>query len=120
MKTVKVSEATNKQLDWLVTGIDLSNEPRPKAWVLDYHARGEYSHGYTALWEVGGPVIDDYRIMFMSEVDGVTGEILGIRAYFAEQGLSGPTGLGDTHLQAAMRAVVVRFCGDTAGVPEGI
>ena len=123
MKTIKVSEATERQLDWLVAkceGLELHRNA-----LLD----GQIKEG----WWVSGYYIDPNNWIPLSLLNYSTnwsqgGQIIereGISIIFHEQGhwtasnLHGTVcGEGPTPLIAAMRGHVAGRLGDTAEVPE--
>ncbi len=123
MKTIKVAEATERQLDWLVAkceGLELHRNA-----LLD----GQIKEG----WWVSGYYIDPNNWIPLSLLNYSTnwsqgGQIIereGISIIFHEQGhwtasnLHGTVcGEGPTPLIAAMRCYVASRLGDTAEVPE--
>ena len=64
-------------------------------------------------WSQGGPLIDEHGIMFQS-----TGNGAYLMAYLRKQGTSGPTGIGETHLIAAMRCLLASVTGVSVEVPS--
>lgn len=64
-------------------------------------------------WSQGGPLIDKHDIMFQG-----TGNGAHIMAYLRKQGTSGPTGIGGTHLIAAMRCLLASVTGASVEVPS--
>lgn len=56
MKTIKVSEATNIQLDWLVDNIEGVKNYGVKDWLEQRRYGG--SNRYCTDWSQGGPIIE--------------------------------------------------------------
>jgi len=113
MKKIKVSEATNVQLDWLVAkceGIDLFET---EGWLYDTDEGTRRVYRPTTDWSQMGPIIGRGSILFHSSGDGAT-----LEAYLSSKGTSGPMGAGEDHLIAAARCYVTSKLGDTAEVPE--
>lgn len=99
MKTIKVAEATELQLDWLVARIEGDELPKAGGKGLDY----------STDWACGGPLV----------------EREGISVIFHEQGHWTASNLhgtlcveGPTPLIAAMRCYVASRLGDEVEVPE--
>lgn len=98
MKTIKVAEATERQLDWLVARLEGDELPKSGGKGLDY----------SSDWAHGGPIIerDDISLYCM------TSDWIAVH---------NPVGDGQsalTPLIAAMRCYAVSKLGDTAEVPE--
>ena len=108
MKTIKVSEATPIQLDWLVAKCE--GEGNWPIWKAD----GYYCQP-TKSWDQGGPIIERERLCArpLKEVWGcwVTDKYGDIHALAL-------SGFGPTPLIAAMRCFVISRLGDTVEVPE--
>ena len=96
MKTIKVSEATQLQLDWLVARIEGDELPKAGGQGLDY----------STDWAAGGPIKEKHQIS-TTYCGG------GVEAIF-----NGHYGQGPTELIAAMRCYVTSKLGDTVEVPE--
>ena len=120
MKTIRVSEATNTQLDWLVAKCEGATSIRfdGEFWRVesDYE---EYlgNLDYTADWSQMGPIIERETISVMHrhrpplhpEGDSWNAVILSSN----KRGWYGPT-----PLIAAARCYVVSKLGETVEVPE--
>jgi hypothetical protein len=111
MKTIKVSEATNIQLDWLVAkceGIPLG----PRGFVIYRDGEGDAA-GYTPStdWSQGGPIIEREKIQ--------SGYIATFKEWECRM-RGGNRSVGPTMLVAAMRCHVVSKIGDTAEVPDDL
>ena len=117
MKTIKVAEATQLQLDWLVAyaqgrtpTLNMNSHGRVwHGWWLATGGEYERMPNYSNDWAQGGPIL----------------EREGISIIFHEQGdwtasnLHGPVcEEGPTPLIAAMRCYVAGRLGDTVEVPE--
>jgi hypothetical protein len=116
MKTIKVAEATNAQLNWMV-GVaqgcyDLSLygvDPSIRAWKRGLGVTAPYSP--TTNWSQMGPIIERERIQLRSEQN---------IQYRAFTGLYGAEGVGPTHLIAAARCYVASKLGDEVEVPDAL
>ena len=109
MKTIKVAEATERQLDWLVARLEGDEPPKDGGKGLDY----------STDWACGGPIIgrmfeQGLRLHTAEYVTGVHNKNL------IAASLDSPNGFwfGPTPLIAAMRCHVASKLGDTAEVPE--
>lgn len=101
---VKVSEATDSVLDWLVV-LALGDAPDLTTWWFDHK-------NYSTDWSEGGPIIEREKISvkaqqpewaaYIAVCDGLTDRIL----------------YGPTSLIAAMRCFVASKLGDEVDVPE--
>ena len=98
MKTIKVAEATELQLDWLVARIEGDELPKDGGKGLDY----------STDWACGGSLIEREGI----SIYRITSDWSA--AYYP----SGATQDGPTALIAVMRCHVASKLGDTAEVPE--
>lgn len=134
MNKIKVSEATNLQLDWLVAkcegakGLRMHTyagiDPGPPVLVVDWE------HGWTALvdtnyttdWSQGGPIIERERIKVAPNLNQTWhGQIRHTQSHplVAHPVLAGWTNKhGPTPLIAAMRCYVTSKLGETVAVPE--
>lgn len=116
MKTVKVSEATPEQLNWLVMKLEFIRRieagEHVKAWVLERHAAGDPCGSPATDWSQGGPIIDREKI-------GIE-YTSAANWHAAIEWLDEPsyTEIGPTPLVAAMRCYVSSKFGDTVEVPE--
>ena len=98
MKTIKVVEATELQLDWLVARIEGDELPKSGGQGLDY----------SSDWACGGPILEREGI----SIYRMTSD------WSAAYNPSGATQNGPTPLIAVMRCYVASKLGETAKVPE--
>lgn len=99
MKTVKVAETTELQLDWLVARIEGAELPKDGGKGLDY----------STDWACGGPLLEHKGISIIFHGQG----------HWTASNLHGTVcGEGPTPLIAAMRCYAVSKLGETAEVPE--
>ena len=98
MKTIKVAEATERQLDWLVARIEGDELPKSGGQGLDY----------SSDWACGGPILEREGI----SIYRMTSD------WSAAYNPSGATQDGPTPLIAVMRCYVASKLGDTVEVPE--
>jgi hypothetical protein len=109
MKTIKVSEATNIQLDWLVTHIEGIKTYGIKDWL----EQRRYTHGvkFCTDWAHGGPIIEREKIELVPSIDG--------KVWYAES-LDRKARIErcPTPLIAAMRCFVTSKLGDEIEVPD--
>ena len=98
MKTVKVVEATERQLDWLVARIEGDELPKSGGKGLEY----------STDWACGGPILEREVI----SVYRMTSD------WSAAYNPSGATQDGPTPLIAAMRCYVSNRLGNEVEVPE--
>ena len=98
MKTIKVAEATELQLDWLVARIEGDELPKDGGKGLDY----------SSDWAVGGPIIEREGI----SIYRMTSD------WSAAYNPSGATQDGPTPLIAAMRCFVTSRLGEEVEVPD--
>ena len=117
MKTIKVSEATPIQLDWLVAKCE--KRPLSQASItsmLDRYGHLQLAHGGdyspTTSWTQSGPIIDQEKILFGPAANQ------RIAADMRRTGTSGVMGFGETHLIAAMRCYVASKLGEEVEVPK--
>lgn len=107
MKQIKVAEATELQLDWLVARIEGDELPKDGGKGLDY----------STDWAHGGPIVEREFITVeaghpwqaVTEIEVAEGDYIAsaeVRTY------------GPTPLVAAMRCYAVSKLGDTVEVPE--
>ena len=115
MKTVKVAEATERQLDWLVARIEGDELPKSGGKGLDY----------SSDWEAGGPIIERECIAVLPPMTrriGAERHAFPVDYWRAmlqrDENESATHGRGPTPLIAAMRCYVASRLGDTAEVPE--
>ena len=113
MNTVKVAEATNTQLDWLVAKCEGS-------WVLSldsfvpHHRLGRMN--FSTDWSQGGPIIEREKI----SVIHMEGTQHWVARKFQPACDTTPKSEGPTSLIAAMRCYVASKLGDEVDVPEGL
>lgn len=129
MKTIKISEATPAQIDYLVTVCE-GHKPHKDAlcggvlyegwWVFGYCydpnlAMSLSEFCYSRSWGKGGPIIEREGIdLNYSNHEGTSGEVWDA-ACEVNKVFGGPT-----PLIAAMRCYVASKMGDTAEVPDEI
>lgn len=107
MKKIRVSEAAELVLDWLVAkceGGEFVAEPGVNGIGMKYEATR-----YSTNWAQGGPIVERERIQLRPERGTEW------RAY---SGLLGPDMTGATPLIAAMRCFCASKLGDEIEVPE--
>ena len=108
MKTIKVSEATQRQLDWLVARIEGDELPKSGGKGLDY----------SSDWAHGGPIIEKHCIdvcCIPREYGHFWSASFPQPKSYKEQW---PRAYGPTPLFAAMRCYVISKLGNTGEVPE--
>ena len=98
MKTIKVVEATERQLDWLVARIEGDELPKSGGKGLDY----------SSDWAHGGPILEREGI----SIYRMTSD------WSAAHNPSGATQDGPTPLIAVMRCYVSNCLGSEVEVPE--
>lgn len=109
MKTIKVSEATGVELDWLVAkceGYKVAYLPETADVVINDRGVTMYFDPCSE-WSWGGPIIEREKIS--TEHSDKYGWITSKK---------GPCSIGPTPLIAAMRCYVASKLGETAEVPE--
>jgi len=109
VKTIKVSEATKIQLDWLVAkiqGIDLFET---EGW--HYTDGGRKPYQPSTDWSQGGPIIERERIAVQSPND---------KGWYATDYMLKTYESGPTPLIAAMRCYVTSKLGETVEIPKGL
>ena len=117
MKTIKVAEATQLQLNWLVAKVEgkdgvLHDDGITRCIVIAAPSgvyKGTYSPSIN--WALGGPIIERERITVRQWTDMPI-----IHAYMPHDGA--PWGAGLTPLIAAMRCYVASKLGREVEVPE--
>ena len=124
MKTIKVSEATNIQLDWLVAKaqgrkeikIFAPHRPTDRGWIeVRFNPEPKAATARfdpTVSWEFGGPIIEREEIGFAKY--GPNGSW---KAVIGETPRGSPF-YGPTPLIAAMRCYVASKLGDEVEIPE--
>ena len=133
MKTIKVSEATNTQLDWLVAkalGIDpqYNRNSHGGIWYGWTVALPMYSHlpCYTTDWAQMGPIIEREGPWVRESAvasPAIAHLVTPDKKWFAyarsnHDGTSSHCYYGETFLIAAARCYVASKLGDTVEVPE--
>ena len=98
MKTIKVAEATELQLDWLVARIEGDELPKDGGKGLDY----------STDWACGGPIIEQDEITLHRMTND----------WVAVHNPSGGGQPGPTPLIAAMRCFVTSRLGEEVEVPD--
>lgn len=116
MKTIKVSEATNTQLDWLVAKCEGAEDLHfnGEFWIVSDPINGSEYLGnldYTGDWSLMGPIIERERIGLSPWGD--RGEWL---AYTQRDRSSRWS--ADSALRAAAGCYVISKLGETVEVPE--
>lgn len=126
---VKTSELIGAALDWSVAQAaeqeihhEYVDDEQRKMLILkwqdysrneDFHQQKEWSP--STDWSQGGPLIEKYRVGFSVYSDQYS------ETHFASIGYPAQgSGSGQTHLVAAMRAIVAAKLGDEVDVPEGL
>ncbi len=118
MKTVKVSEATPIQLDWLVAKCEGLIGPDDKYTDKYCDALGYDQDGdFTTDWAQGGPIIEREHIRLRFETECYWHFTTPTDTWIANYEGVGEW-LGPTPLIAACRCYVARKLGDTVEVPE--
>lgn len=114
MKQIKVSEATDPALDWLVAKCEWVE------WTFETATTAEIVQDchYSTNWAQGGPIIERERISLQH-----LGDRIGWGARWPiwvpdGDGETIPAASGPTPLIAAMRCYVASKLGDTVEVPE--
>lgn len=114
MKTIKVAEATELQLDWLVAKVEDKNgvlhDDGITQCIVIAAPSGVYKGTYSPSinWAQGGPIIERELISVCSMTTD----------WFAKYSPSGATQDGPTPLIAAMRCYLVGKLGETVEVPK--
>ena len=109
---IKVSEATNPQLNWLVAkarGIKVKQGPNGILYTIDQHTLTVYSP--TTNWSQGGPLIDLWKVDVVHQGQHPEPWHAAVRC---------ETGNGPTPLIAVIRAHVTSDMGEEVEVPEGL
>ena len=104
---IKVSEATNIQLDWLVA--KALPAPANTLELLDRDIYNGFSP--TTNWAQGGPIMDREHI-------GVDFQGWGEWVAWDDKTIPAPRYIGPTPLVAAMRCYVASKIGDTVEIPK--
>jgi hypothetical protein len=108
---IKVSEAKDQALDWLVAKCEGVDE---RAAHL-FHDEGYYN--YSTDWSAGGPIIE--REKCIATLERLNGGSWRVQApYDRAQDRPGPYYYGPTPLVAAMRCYVASKLGDEVEIPE--
>jgi len=106
---IKTSEATPRQLNWLVAEIEGFVQEGDEPW-----QPGEEPFAFTTAWDQGGPIIERERIFVKPTINK------GWRSYQRDPFGNGicHSQYGPTPLIAAMRCYVASKLGDEVDVPE--
>ena len=118
MKTIKVSEATSIQLDWLVAKCNgdfaLYHNIEQGQRFLNLWTGSAFLK-YSSLWGCGGPIIERERLCArpLKEVWGCW-----VTDLYGDIHALSLSGFGPTPLIAAMRCYVASKMGDVVEVPE--
>ncbi|HAH86050.1 MAG TPA: hypothetical protein DCL60_01610 [Armatimonadetes bacterium] len=112
-KTIKVSEATNTQLDWLVAKCENGN---PELYGGTVHIAGPRSHFEpTTDWSQMGPIIEREKIDLLGSATKNAWVASAARSKLVGWRLLAE---GPTSLIAAARCYVASKLGETVEVPE--
>ena len=111
MKTIRVSEATSTQLDWLVAKCEGVNEETFRLYYeptepTDYDSHGYPEFHYSTIWAQMGPIIEREHI----------GLLPSGNAYYERNGGT-YFSYGETPLIAAARCYVMSKLGEEVEVP---
>lgn len=112
---VKVSEATNLQLDWMVAKCEGVDGEAARL----FHDEGHYN--YSTDWSQGGPLIEREEISVIVDRDRVFDAEEPVERWYATLPMicdAEYTEYGPTPLIAAMRCFVVSRLGDEVEVPD--
>lgn len=126
MPKVRVSEATNLQLDWMVAKAEglLGEITQAQTWVELSVLRGgvAFTHGRTysptTNWAQGGSILDDADINVISK-KYLNDPAKRYMAYL-DGGYVLDSVFGQTRLVAAMRCYVASKLGEEVEVPDGL
>lgn len=118
MKTIKVSETTRLQLDWLaskcVGDFALYHDIEDGQRFLNLWTDSAFLH-YSSNWANGGPIIERERINLVSQGDAH--DWVASRWDYEASDWTGHTP-GPTPLIAAVRCYVASKLGDVVEVPD--
>ena len=121
LKTILVSNTTERQLSWLV-GIAMGRDwscggmYNPICNFNDEYANdgGDYANN----WNLCGPIIERERISLKENVPAYSDNIWNAFPSSTAKGAGGKWGVGPTPLIAAMRCYVASKLGDRVEIPE--
>lgn len=118
MKTIRVAEASNIQLDWLVGRAGGGGKLPIWQWIDGRSLRGMFC--YTTNWSQMGPIIERERLTTQTDQHDTEGPMW--TAYkreflFAEDGTD-CWSVGTTPLIAAARCYIMSKLGEVVEVPE--
>lgn len=118
MKQVKVSEATNIQLDWMVSTLtnpewDYEDRAYNTFDWIDTGDTNDEQYSPSTDWSQGGPIIEWEKIG-LSQITHKGDEVLWVASAFSVK----CWGYGPTPLVAAMRCHVTSKLGGVVEVPE--
>lgn len=129
MKTIKVSEATELQLDWLAATcqgrkdikVFSPHRPTDRGWVeVRFNPEPKAATARfdpSSSWEFGGPIIEREGLYLKARNDAKEWKA-GALSMNHRDGKPGHLYSGPTPLIAAMRCYVASKLGDTVEVPE--
>ena len=121
MKTIKVSEATQRQLDWLVAkcgGRALDTTDPNDLWLSRDGIADQPLHSYTPSsdWAQGGPIIERIKgLEFKHWLESKPESCCEVRIHNYEGDW---VAFGPTPLIAVMRSYVASKLGETVEVPD--
>lgn len=123
MKTIKVAEATNTQLDWLVARCEGAESIafNGEYWIVTDVINGwEYlgNLNYTTSPDLMWPIIEREEIGTRRNVPCSKGREWEASPSPTAKGAGGAWGYGSTSLVAAARCYVASKLGETVEVPE--
>ena len=107
---IKTSELIEEALDWAVGVVEGLGDIAPEVLVMSYMPSNN--------WATCGPLIEKYRISFVTIGTGPEDEQGNEPIVALTSGLHYKACQGKTHLVAACRAIVAARLGDEVDVPE--
>ena len=118
---IKVAEATNLQLNWLVATIE-GMAPEQWAWYVEYNAhridvQKSRRYDYTTYWGVGGPIIEREKIELKQGNPLYFPKGNEVGDHYESLWIAGKTH-GPTPLIAAMRCYVASKLGNEVTIPK--
>lgn len=119
MKKIKVSEASEAVLDWLVENADLRGRlenTEQRASITNRNIRLRHEWSPSVNWAQGGPIIEREKIELIPPRDEDDPEWMAVwyKCEDAEAGIH----VGTSPLLAAMRCYVASKLGDQVEVPD--
>ena len=119
MKTVKVSEATDLALNWLVAKCQgFAPFTDGISWIVDDAGTYKLLPEYSTNWSQGGPIIEREEIGTRGNAPCFKGREWEASPTIMSKGAGGKWGYGPTPLIAAMRCYVASKLGETVEVPN--